>query len=155
MPAIGSSVVAVLRERASLKPNSTAFTFIDYQQDWLGVAASLTWAQLYRRVLNVARQLSVCGLAGGRPAKLGPRGRDYIAAFLGAMQAGLVAVPLSVPFKGAHDDRVISVLRDTSPSGILTTSAVVDDVSEYAKPQSGESAPAIVEVDLLDEDARN
>jgi fatty acid CoA ligase FadD28 len=145
-----SSILTVLRERASLKPNNTAFTFMDYQQDWLGVAESLTWSQLYRRVLNVAGELSVRGSVGDRAVILAPQGLDYIAAFLGALQAGLIAVPLSVPTGGTVDDRVSSVLRDASPSVILTTSPVVGDVSEYAKPQSGESAPSIVEVDLLD-----
>ena len=150
MPVTESSVLTVLRERASLKPNNTAFTFIDYQQDWLGVAESLTWSQLYRRVLNVAGELSACGSVGDRAVILAPQGLDYIAAFLGALQAGLIAVPLSVPTGGVADDRVNSVLRDASPSVILTTSSVIGDVSEYAKPQSGESAPSIVEIDLLD-----
>jgi fatty acid CoA ligase FadD28 len=154
MPVIESSILTVLRERASLKPNNTAFTFIDYDQDWLGVAQSLTWSQLYRRVLNVAGQLSVCASTGDRAVILAPQGLDYIAAFFGAMQAGLIAVPLSLPTSGAHDYRVFSVLRDASPAVILTTSSVVGDVSEYAKPQSGESAPSVVEVDLLDEKAR-
>ena len=155
MPVTESPILAVLRERASLKPNNTAFTFIDYEKDWLGVAESLTWSQLYRRVLNVAGQLGVYGSIGDRAVILAPQGLDYIAAFFGALQAGLIAVPLSVPTGGAHDDRVISVLRDASPAVILTTSSVVGDVSEYAKPQSGESAPSVVEVDLLDEEARN
>jgi fatty acid CoA ligase FadD28 len=150
-----SSILTVLRERASLKPNSTAFTFIDYQQDWLGVTESLTWSQLYRRVLNVAGQLGVCGSAGDRAVILAPQGLDYIAAFLGAMQAGLIPVPLPVPQKAAHDDRIVSVLRDASPAVILTTSSAADEVSEYAKPHSGESTPSVVEVDLLDENAQN
>ena len=50
------SLPAVLRECASLQPNDTAFTFIDYEQDWDGVAESLTWSQLYRRTLNVAQR---------------------------------------------------------------------------------------------------
>ena len=150
MPVSESSILTVLRERASLKPNNTAFTFLDYQQDWLGVTETLTWSQLYRRVLAVAGELSACGAVGDRAVILAPQGLDYIAAFLGALQAGLIAVPLSVPTGGVADDRVSSVLRDASPSIILTTSSVVGDVSEYAKPQSGESAPAIVEIDLLD-----
>ena len=150
MPVTESSLLTVLRERASLKPNSTAFTFLDYQQDWLGVTETLTWSQLYRRVLNVAGELSACGSVGDRAVILAPQGLDYIVAFLGALQAGLIAVPLSVPTGGVADDRVNSVLRDASPSIILTTSSVIGDVSEYAKPQSGESAPAIVEIDLLD-----
>ena len=57
MHVIETSVPAVLRERASLQPDDTAFTFIDYEQDWDGVAETLTWSQLYRRALNVAREL--------------------------------------------------------------------------------------------------
>jgi fatty acid CoA ligase FadD28 len=155
MPATESSILTVLRERASLKPNNTAFTFIDYQQDWLGVSESLTWSQLHQRVLNVAGQLGVSGSVGDRAVILAPQGLDYIAAFLGAMQAGLIPVPLSMPTGRGHDDRVVSVLSDASPSVILTTSAVVGDVSEYAKPQPGESAPSIVEVDLLGENAQH
>jgi long-chain fatty acid adenylyltransferase FadD28 len=154
MPVMESSILTVLRERASLKPNNTAFTFIDYERDWLGVAQSLTWSQLYRRVQNVAAQLSVRGSIGDRAVILAPQGLDYIAAFFGAMQAGRIAVPLSLPTGGAHDERVISVLRDASPAAILTTSFGVGDVSEYAKPQSGESAPSVIEVDLLGEEAR-
>ena len=55
MPVVETSILTVLRERASLQPDDTAFTFIDYEQDWAGVAESLTWSQLYRRTLNVAR----------------------------------------------------------------------------------------------------
>jgi acyl-CoA synthetase (AMP-forming)/AMP-acid ligase II len=36
-------------------------------------------------------------LSGDRAAILAPQGLDYIVAFFGAMQAGFVAVPLSVP----------------------------------------------------------
>ena len=122
MPVTESSILTVLRERASLRPNYTAFTFLDYEQDWLGVTESLTWSQLYRRVLNVAGELSACGSVGDRAVILAPQGLDYIAAFLGALQAGLIAVPLSVPTGGVADDRVSSVLRDASPSVILTTS---------------------------------
>ena len=154
MPVIESSILTVLRERASLKPNNTAFTFMDYEQDWQGVAESLTWSQLYQRAMNVAWQLGVCGSIGDRAVILAPQGLDYIAAFLGAMQAGLIPVPLPVPLKEAHDDRIVSVVRDACPAVILTTSSVVGAVSEYAKPQSGESAPLIVEIDSLDEEAR-
>jgi fatty acid CoA ligase FadD28 len=78
---------------------------------------------------------------------------DYIVAFLGALQAGQIAVPLSVPLGGVSDERVSSVLHDASPSVILTTSPVTNTVAEYFTRQSEVSAPSIVEVDLLDLDA--
>jgi long-chain fatty acid adenylyltransferase FadD28 len=153
MQVIETSIPAVLRERASLQPNDTAFTFVDYDEDWNGVATSLTWSQLYRRTLNVARELQRCGSTGERAVILAPQGLDYIVAFLGAMQAAQIAVPLSVPLGGVSDERVSSVLHDASPSVILTTSRVAGTVAEYVKSQSGASAASVVEVDLLDLDA--
>jgi fatty acid CoA ligase FadD28 len=152
---MGTSISAVLRERASLQPSDEAFTFIDYEHDPDGVPETLTWSQLYRRASNVAAELRLCGTPGDRAVILAPQGLAYITAFLGSLQAGLIAVPLSVPHAGAHDERVNSVLRDTSPSVILTTSAVSCDIAGYATSRDGEAAPKIIEVDSLDLDARN
>ena len=148
-----SSVPALLRERASLQPGETAFTFVDYEQDWAGVAESLTWSQLYLRVRNVARNLRVCSSPGDRAVISAPQGLDYIVAFLGALEAGIIAVPLSVPLGGIADERVDSVLRDASPTAVLTTSSAVDDVTRHVSHQPGQPAPSIIEIDLLDLDA--
>ncbi|KUI02481.1 acyl-CoA synthetase [Mycobacterium sp. IS-3022] len=150
---IETSLVDVLRERASVQPDDPAFTFIDYEQDWNGVAESLTWSQLYRRTTNLARELDHHGSIGDRAVILAPQGLDYIVAFLGALQAGRIAVPLSVPLGGVSDERVDSVLRDASPSVALTTSQVAGTVAEYVKSHSGASGITAVAVDLLDLDA--
>ncbi|BBX73784.1 hypothetical protein MSHI_16900 [Mycobacterium shinjukuense] len=149
-----SSIPIVLRERASMQPNDTAFTFIDYDQDWDGVEETLTWAQVYRRTLNLAEQLKQAGSAGDRAVILAPQGLDYIVSFLASLQAGLIAVPLSVPYGGSHDERTTSVMADTSPAVVLTASSVVDNLTEYVQPQPGHKAPALIEVDLLDLDSR-
>ena len=150
---VESSLPALLRERASLQPDDTAYTFIDYEQDWAGIAESLTWFQVYRRTLNVARELRLCASPGDRAVILAPQGLDYIVAFLGALQAGLIAVPLSVPLGGVSDERVDSVLRDASPAAVLTTSAVIGDVARHVARELGGSAPSAIEVDLLNLDA--
>ena len=155
MPVSARSLPAVLRAYARLQPNDTAFTFIDYEQDFDGIAESLTWLQLYRRTLTVARELSRYGSTGDRAAIATPQGLHYITAFLGALQAGRIAVPLSVPQGGATDERFDSVLRDASPVAILTTSSVVGDVARHVSPQPGESAPSVIEVDSLDLDSPN
>ncbi|MCV7282678.1 AMP-binding protein [Mycolicibacterium flavescens] len=147
---MGSSIPAVLRERSSLQPNDTAFTFIDYAPDGTPLPETLTYSQLYKRSANVAAELSVCGEQGDRAVILAPQSLDYIAAFIGSLQAGLIAVPLSVPQPGAHDERVTSVLRDTAPTVILTTSAVAEDVRRYA--EATETNPTVVVVDTLESD---
>ena len=154
MAVVMSSIAAVVRDRASLQPNDTAFTFVDFDHEWDGVPETLTWAQLYRRTLNLAQQLQLCGSTGDRAVILAPQGLDYVVSFLGAAQAGFIPVPLSVPQGGASDERVSSVLGDSSPSVVLTVSSVVDDVAGYTQRQRNGVAPSVVEVDLLDLDSR-
>jgi fatty acid CoA ligase FadD28 len=143
-------IPTLLGERASLQPNRTAFTFMNYEQDQAGMAERLTWAQLYRRALNLAEELRLHGSRGDRAVILAPQGLDYISAFLGALQAGLIAVPLG----GASDERVGAVLRDASPSVVLTTSSVAADLAQYVGSMSGESAPSIIEIDSLELDSK-
>ncbi len=151
---VETSIPALLRERALLQPDDTAFTFVDFDKDWAGVPESLSWPQLYRRALNVARELRVTAAPGDRALISAPQSVEYIVGFLGALQAGLIPVPLAVPLGGVADERVDSVLRDALPTVILTTSAVAGDVARNVAAQPGESVPAIVEVDRLDLDAR-
>ncbi len=139
----------MLRQCVNLQPDGTAFTFIDYEQDWAGVTETLTWLQLYRRVLNVAQELRLHASAGDRAVILAPQGADYIVAFLGAMQAGLIAVPLLVPLGGATDERVGSVLRDAAPTIILTTSSVIGSVIQHVTSRPDQPVSSIIEVDLL------
>ena len=153
-----SSVVSVLRERAGLQPDDLAFCYTDYEQDWAGVTETLTWAELYRRTLNVAHEIKRHGAVGDRAVILAPQGLAYIVALLGAMQAGLIAVPLPVPAVGSRDDRITAVLTDTEPTVVLTTSAVAPLLSEHQPDGAGAPAvtpavtPAVIAVDSLDLD---
>src|SRR6476469_2569444 len=153
MPHTDLSIPALLRARAAEHGDVTAYTFMDGVLDGTGYAESLTWSQVYRRSLVVAEELRRCGTTGDRAAILAPQGLDYIIAFLGALQAGFIAVPLSVPQFGVHDLRVDSALQDSAPVVILTTSAVVGDVTQYVLGHGGHSAPSIIEVDSLDLDS--
>ena len=152
VPMIASSIPAALRQHADRQPDSAALTFIDYEVDPDGFAETLTWSQVYRRVRVVAAEIASCGSPGDRVAIVAPQGLEYVVGFLAAMEAGRVAVPLSVPQHGVHDERVSAVLRDSSPVTILTTSAVVSDLVPYARAEPGRSAAALVEVDALDLD---
>jgi long-chain fatty acid adenylase/transferase FadD26 len=147
MSAVESSISAVLGERARQQPDALAFTFIDYEVDPAGYSQSLTWSQVHQRAHVVAAELASSGSPGDRVAILAPQGFEYIVGFLGALQAGFVAVPLSAPQFGV--ERVSAALRDSAPVALLTTSAVVDDVDSCAHSLPG-SPPAVIEIDALD-----
>src|SRR5215212_101923 len=152
MPVIASSIPAALQEHARRQPDAPAVTFIDYEVNPAGFVETLTWSQVYRRVQVVAAEISSCGTPGDRVAILAPQSLEYIVGFLAAMEAGRIAVPLSVPQFGTHDERVSAVLRDCLPATILTTSAVVGGVVGCAHAELGRSAPAVIEADALDLD---
>ncbi len=142
----------MLHGHASLRPHDVAFTFTDYGHDPDGVRESLTWSQLSRRTMNVARELHQRGSPGDRAVILAPQGLEYVLGFLGSMQAGLIAVPLPLPHRGASDERVGAVLADTSPSVVFTTSSVAGEVGEYVDRAGLHTAPTIIEIDSLDLD---
>ena len=101
----------------------------------------------------VAEDLLLAGrLVIGRRSWL-RRASHYIVALFGAMQAGLVAVPLSVPQFGTHDERVLGALRDCAPVAMLTTSAVVREVMAYARSAAGGRVPRVIEIDGPDLDS--
>ncbi len=144
---------ALLRHQATTQGDATAFTFMDGAVLGTGHPESLTWNQLYRRVLSLAEELRRTATKGDRVAILAPQGLDYVVAFYASLQAGLIAVPLSVPMFGVHDQRAESALADSAPSVLLTTSAAVADVNKYAVPHGGRPAPTVIEVDIIDVDA--
>lgn len=149
-----SSILSMLHGRASMRPDDVAFTFTDYDRDPAGIAETLTWSQLSRQTMNVAREIRLHGEVGDRAVILAPQGLDYILAFLGAMQAGLIAVPLPLPHRGSSHDRVSAVVADTKPAVVLTTSAVAQDVGDYVDQSEMETAPKIVAVDVLNLEAQ-
>ena len=148
-----TTIPDLIERRADGQPDDIAYTFIDYEDDPAGVSESLTWSELRDRVNVVADKLSKIGSPGDRAAVLAPQGLEYVIGFFGAIQAGFIAVPLSVPQPGQHDARVASALGDCSPVAVLTTSAVADEIRKYAQAQPGQRPPRVIELDALDFDS--
>lgn len=145
-----TTIPELLERRAGEQPDDIAYTFVDYESDPAGVADHLTWSELKDRVEVVAEELAKLGAPGERAVVLAPQGLDYIVGFLGAIRAGFIAVPLSVPQPGQHDERVAGAMGDSTPVAVLTTSAVVDEVRKYTQAQSSQRPPKVIEVDALD-----
>jgi long-chain fatty acid adenylase/transferase FadD26 len=146
-----SSIPAALREQVLRQPDAPAYTFVDYELDPAGYTETLTWSEVQRRVQVVAAELAANASPGDRVAILAPQGLEYILGFLASVEAGLIAIPLSPPQFGAHDERVSLTLKDSSPAAILTTSALVNEVVSCAHALPG-PPPAVIEVDALDLD---
>ena len=107
----------IVRRRARLHPQRRAFTFLP---DGETVAGALTYGELDRRACAVAAALAERGLAGERALLLLPPGRDFVAAFLGCLYAGVVAVPADPAHSRRGLPRLWSIARDARPAAVLT-----------------------------------
>ncbi|WP_118083004.1 fatty acyl-AMP ligase [Streptomyces sp. CC0208] len=140
------SLPEYVRHWAGATPERRAFTFVDHPAPHSrGVHRTLTWRRLDVRVRAVAARLAEETEPGARVAVLCPQGLEYVTGFLGALAAGMVAVPMYPPGLPGHGDRLAAVLADAQPAVLLTTSQVLDQVGDLC----GGSGARVVAVDQV------
>ncbi|MEU5595231.1 fatty acyl-AMP ligase [Streptomyces sp. NPDC020298] len=131
-----------VRHWAETIPDRRAFTFVDHPvPNSRGVHRTLTWRRLDLRVRALAARLAEEARPGSRVALLCPQGTEYVTAFLAALAAGLVAVPLYRPGLPGHGDRLSAVLADARPAAVVTTSGTLEEVREFC---AGTPVPIVV-----------
>jgi amino acid adenylation domain-containing protein/non-ribosomal peptide synthase protein (TIGR01720 family) len=122
----------VLQHRALNMPERVAFTFLDgegREED------RITFGRLDERARTIAAMLQARGYQGKTVLLLYPPGLQYIAALLGSMYAGCIAVP-SYPPRPRQLARFAAILMDSGAAAALTTSAIrsviLDNYGEFA-----------------------
>ncbi|HYG65651.1 MAG TPA: AMP-binding protein, partial [Thermoanaerobaculia bacterium] len=138
------SFVDVVRERSGRLGERRVFTFL---ADGEEPAEHLTYSGLDLRARAVGAELQRRGAAGDRVLLLFPPGLDFVAAFLGCLYAGAVAVPAYPPSPGRGTGRLRGLLQDARPRLALTVSAALDrverELAEAAEP------PVVHAIDAL------
>jgi len=120
---IAPTIVDLLRQRAAYRPHDRAFTFLlDGENEELNI----TYAELDRKARAVGAWLASEGMAGKRVLLLYPSGLDFIAAFMGCLYGGAIAVPAYPPRKNRSVERIEAIAADANASVALTTRDVVD-----------------------------
>jgi long chain fatty acid CoA FadD26 len=150
MPEIDDSITSILALRARQQPDESAYTFIDYEADPAGLAETLTWSELHQRAQVVAATLLKHGAPGDRAVILAPQSMEYVVGLYGAILAGFIAAPLTVPMFGQHDERIVGALKDCLPTVVLTTSTAAASVADYIRGAPTPRPPRVIEVDTLD-----
>ena len=117
-----STLVDLLRFRASRDPDRTAFTFLT---DETTEAERLTYGQLDRGARAIAAALAANNQPGDRALLLYPSGLQFVAAFFGCLYAQVVAVPAYPPRNNQRGSRLAAIIADAQPAAILGTSAVI------------------------------
>ncbi|MFM8893333.1 MAG: AMP-binding protein [Planctomycetia bacterium] len=120
---IAPTIVDLLRQRAAYRPHDRAFTFlVDGENEELNIS----YAELDRKARAVGAWLSSEGMAGKRVLLLYPSGLDFIAAFMGCLYGGAIAVPAYPPRKNRSVERIEAIASDAEASVALTTRDVLD-----------------------------
>ena len=110
------SAVQALQQQWALHPDKTAIVFLAEGEHETG---RVTYAQLGQRARAMAATLLARGAARQRVLIALPSGIDYAVAFIGALMAGAVPVPLHVPPSQAHAARLASIVADCDARWVI------------------------------------
>jgi acyl-CoA synthetase (AMP-forming)/AMP-acid ligase II len=115
----------IVKLRAQEQPKKRAFVFLEEGEN---ETSSLTFEDLERQSRAIAVFLHAMKARGERAILLYPPGIEFIAAFLGCLRAGTIAVPASLPgiFQLKRSlERVKAIVKDARPVVVLTTKQVM------------------------------
>ncbi|MDW8319497.1 MAG: fatty acyl-AMP ligase, partial [Anaerolineae bacterium] len=131
LPLAPRTLLDVAQQRGQHQAHQLAYTFL---LDGEGEEATLTYGQLDRRARAIAARLQAMGVADGQRALLLYQpSLDYVAAFLGCLYAGAVAVPSYPPdpFRMERTfPRFHAIVTDSAAAAVLTTAMILDLAGE-------------------------
>ncbi|RYZ32022.1 MAG: hypothetical protein EOO72_15930, partial [Myxococcaceae bacterium] len=129
-----ATLIELGRLRAASQPDRVVHTFL---RDGEHEAASLTFGQLDQKARAIAAVLQQGSAVGERALLLQPPGLDFIAAFMGCLYAGLIAVPAYTPGRGNLKrtlPRLLSIAASAQPSVVLTSR----EIEQFLRPRAPE-----------------
>ncbi|QMU70038.1 non-ribosomal peptide synthetase [Streptacidiphilus sp. P02-A3a] len=128
-PADASTLVAVLRRRAETQPRRRAFGFLTVAG---GAVEELSYAELDRRVRELAARLEAEQPVGSQLLLIFPPGLDFVVAFFACLYAGMVAVPMPLPTSRKRAQRQLAAAADARARVWLTVAASRRMLDEHA-----------------------
>jgi acyl transferase domain-containing protein/acyl-CoA synthetase (AMP-forming)/AMP-acid ligase II/acyl carrier protein len=143
LPRSVTTLDGIVRWRAATHPARTAFSFL---ADGDREAGSVTYGELDAR----ARSLAAClgpRMAGVPVLLCYPSGLEFVAAFLGCMYAGALAIPAYVPGNRRHVSRVRAILADSRAPVVLSAGSAARSVRAWLT-----GGTASDEVEVIDTD---
>ena len=125
-------------------PDKVAFHFLGERD---GEVSSVSFSQLQDRAQTVAAALLQSAQPGERAVLTYHPGIEFFVAFLGCIQAGLVAVPVYPPTSPKHWPRFVKIVLNCEASVICTT-------ENLAQPSRAgiATSPELAQIKLLETD---
>ena len=140
------TIVETLRWRASHEAERICCSFVSEDE----APARWTYADLDLRARSVAALLQARGVE--RAVLLYPAGLSFVAAMLGCLYAGTIAVPAPLPRPSRSGRRLESILSDAAPTAVLCSSSVASEREQLAEQAPSAAALKWFETDELSTD---
>ncbi|MCW5321215.1 SDR family NAD(P)-dependent oxidoreductase [Verminephrobacter aporrectodeae subsp. tuberculatae] len=117
------NLVNLLRHWGSTRADRLALRFLPNGDDT--EAETLTYGELDRTAKNIANELATRVAPGARVTLILRPGNGFVAAFLGCLYAGVIAVPASLPRHREHEwRRAERIHQDAGASLVITEQAL-------------------------------
>jgi acyl-CoA synthetase (AMP-forming)/AMP-acid ligase II len=130
MPIAILNLVSLLQQRAEDHPDELAYVFLSGQEL---IPTRLTYQQLDLQARTIAAFLQSLELRGERALLLYPPGLEFVAAFMGCIYAGVIAVPAYPPRMNRNALRLASIAEDCHASVALITPAILSRFHGFRK----------------------
>jgi acyl-CoA synthetase (AMP-forming)/AMP-acid ligase II len=126
-------LVTLLRQHVIDRPDAEALGFFADPDDIRHGVERWTYAQLDHHARAAAAWMQRHLATGSRVLLLYPNGLEFVAAFVGCLYAGMIAVPAPLPGRHRHHRlRVAAITANADVAAVLTTSAHLADVRDWA-----------------------
>ena len=135
-----STLIDILQWRVSVHGSRPAFTFLVDGEP----TDSLSFAQLDARARAIAASLQDRRCAGQPALLCHPPGLDYVAAFVGCLYAGALAIPLYPPRNRRHVGRIQAVVTNSGAPVVLTSTDHARDLAEWLGGEGQATRTAVV-----------
>lgn len=146
-----ASLVEIACQRAINQADKVAYSFLSGAD-----STSVTYAELDARARAFGRTVRGSCPAGSRVLLILPTGLEYVAAFLGCLYAGVVAIP-AYPPRGSGSARGLPRLRavaaDAQASAAITDSATLARSAALTEPGSAFAGLSWIIADEVSADA--
>ncbi|MDK2408675.1 fatty acyl-AMP ligase [Aphanizomenon sp. PH219] len=119
------NLLSILDQKASQSPEKLAYIFLKNRENQ---EQTITYQQLSQISKRIAARLQSLIPPGAIALLLYPQGLEFIAAFLGCLSAGIIAVPAYPPKRNQKISRLIAIIEDSQPQIILTTSFLLENI---------------------------
>ncbi|WP_137918850.1 non-ribosomal peptide synthetase [Hydrogenophaga sp. 2FB] len=137
------TLTSLFASRSQEHPERLAYAFV---RDTLGLAESVTYAELFQQVCQVADALVRQTRLGDRVLLVYPPGLDFVRAFWACVITGRIAIPVPAPdaarFKNSAP-RLLTILQDASAS-LLMISSELNEAADALQDMIGTGTQTIL-----------